>query len=48
MTPIRTDRRWDLGQPVFHDGPAWAEYDPPNVTHNYRRQAEGSTPRHSR
>jgi arylformamidase len=41
-TPLlRTDRLWDLSQPVCHDGPAWAEYDPPNLTHNYRRQAEG-------
>ncbi len=38
---IRTDRIWDLSQPIFHDGPAWAEYDPPNLTHNYRREAEG-------
>ena len=22
---IRTDRIWDLSQPIFHDGPAWAE-----------------------
>ncbi len=24
MTSIRTDRLWDLSQPVCHDGPAWA------------------------
>lgn len=48
MTLIRTDRMWDLSQPIFHDGPAWAEYDPPVIQHNYRRQAEGSTPRRSR
>jgi arylformamidase len=41
MTGIRTDRLWDLSQPVYHDGPAWAEYDPPVIQHNYRRQAEG-------
>jgi len=41
VTLIRTDRLWDLSQPVCHDGPAWAEYDPPVVRHNYRRQAEG-------
>lgn len=40
-TSIRTDRLWDLSQPVAHDGPAWAEYDPPFVSHNYRRSAEG-------
>lgn len=38
---IRTDRIWDLSQPTFHDGPAWADYDPPNHTHNYRCEAEG-------
>ena len=38
---IRTDRMWDLSQPIAHDGPAWAEYDPPVITHNYRRAAEG-------
>ena len=36
---IRTDRLWDLRQPIYHDGPAWADYDPPNLTHNYRREA---------
>lgn len=41
MTNIRTDRLWDLSQPVYHDGPAWAEYDPPVIQHNCRRQAEG-------
>jgi kynurenine formamidase len=41
MTRIRTDKLWDLSQPIRHDGPAWAEYDPPTVTHNYRREAEG-------
>lgn len=41
MTRIRSDRLWDLSQPVTHDGPAWAEYDPPVVQHNYRRAAEG-------
>lgn len=38
---VRTDRMWDLSQPIAHDGPAWAEYDPPVITHNYRRSAEG-------
>lgn len=38
---IRTDRLWDLSQPLAHDGPAWAEYDPPVVSRNYRREAEG-------
>jgi arylformamidase len=38
---INTDRLWDLSQPISHDGPAWAEYDPPVVTHNYRIAAEG-------
>jgi kynurenine formamidase len=38
---IRTDRMWDLSQPVAHDGPAWAEYDPPVITRNYRLAAEG-------
>lgn len=38
---VRTDRIWDLSQPIAHDGPAWAEYDPPVITHNYRRAAEG-------
>ncbi|HEY1688990.1 MAG TPA: cyclase family protein [Solirubrobacteraceae bacterium] len=41
MTLIHTKRLWDLSQPVYHDAPAWAEYDPPNLTRNYRRQAEG-------
>ncbi len=41
MARIRTERIWDLSQPVAHDGPAWAEYDPPTITHNYRRAAEG-------
>lgn len=41
MTRIRTERIWDLSQPVAHDGPAWAEYDPPVLTRNYRRAAEG-------
>jgi kynurenine formamidase len=35
------DRMWDLSQPVFHDGPGWAEYDPPVIRHNYRREVEG-------
>lgn len=34
-------RMWDLSQPVSHDGPGWAEYDPPVIRHNYRRQVEG-------
>lgn len=38
---VRTDRLWDLSQPVSHDGPAWPEYDPPFVSRNYRRSAEG-------
>jgi kynurenine formamidase len=41
MTKVRTDRLWDLSQPICHDGPAWAEYDPPTITRNYRRGAEG-------
>jgi hypothetical protein len=41
MTLIRTDRMWDLSQPIFRDAPAWAEYNPPGLTRNYRRQAEG-------
>lgn len=31
----------DLSQPVTHGGPAWAEYEPPHVTRNYRLGAEG-------
>lgn len=38
---INTDRLWDLSQPIAHDGPAWAEYDPPVISHNYRIAAEG-------
>lgn len=41
MTSIRTEKLWDLSQPVAHGGPAWAEYDPPVIQHNYRRAAEG-------
>ncbi len=41
MPRIRTDRMWDLSQPVGHGGPAWAEYEPPVVTRNYRLAAEG-------
>ncbi len=41
MARIRTDRLWDLSQPVAHDGPAWTEYNPPVITRNYRRAAEG-------
>jgi arylformamidase len=41
MTVLRSDRLWDLSQPVYHGAPAWAEYEPPNLAHNYRRQAEG-------
>jgi kynurenine formamidase len=41
LTRVKTDRIWDLSQPVSHDGPAWIEYDPPLVSHNYRRAAEG-------
>lgn len=41
MTPIRTEKVWDLSQPISHDGPAWPEYDPPTITHDYRRAAEG-------
>jgi kynurenine formamidase len=41
VSTVRTDRLWDLSQPVAHDGPAWPEYDPPVVTRNYRRAAEG-------
>ncbi|MFZ0090310.1 MAG: cyclase family protein [Solirubrobacteraceae bacterium] len=41
MPRIRTERLWDLSQPVAHGGPAWAEYEPPVVTRNYRRAAEG-------
>jgi kynurenine formamidase len=38
---IRPDKMWDLSQPVRHDGPGWAEYDPPIIRHNYRREVEG-------
>jgi kynurenine formamidase len=38
---IRSDKIWDLSQPVSHDGPGWAEYDPPVIRHNYRREVEG-------
>jgi kynurenine formamidase len=38
---IRTDKLWDLSQPVSHDGPAWPTYEPPSVRHNYRGGAEG-------
>lgn len=41
MARIRTDRMWDLSQPVAHGGPAWVAYEPPVVTRNYRRTAEG-------
>lgn len=41
MTEIRTDRIWDLSQPVAHGGPAWPEYEPPSVIRDYRRQVEG-------
>ncbi len=41
MTSIRTDRVWDLSQPIAHGGPAWAEFDPPILARNYRRGAEG-------
>jgi arylformamidase len=41
MPRIRTDRLWDLSQPVAHDGPAWAGYNPPVITRNYHRSAEG-------
>jgi kynurenine formamidase len=41
MPRINTDRMWDLSQPVARDGPAWAEYDPPVVSRNYRFAAEG-------
>ncbi|HWP32119.1 MAG TPA: cyclase family protein [Solirubrobacterales bacterium] len=38
---IKTDKLWDLSQPLAHDGPAWAEFDPPSITRNYRCAAEG-------
>ena len=41
MARIRTDRLWDLSQPVAHDGPAWVKYNSPVITRNYRRAAEG-------
>lgn len=41
MTHIHTDKLWDLSQPIDHDGPTWAEYEPPVISHNYRREAEG-------
>jgi arylformamidase len=41
VTRIHTEKVWDLSQPIRHDGPAWAAYDPPTITHNYRRAAEG-------
>jgi arylformamidase len=31
----------DLSQPIGHDGPAWADYDPPTITHDYRLAADG-------
>jgi kynurenine formamidase len=42
VSSIRTERMWDLSQPIYHDGPAWPEYDPPNLTRNHRRQVEGA------
>jgi len=41
VSRVRSERLWDLSQPVAHDGPAWAQYEPPVVQHNYRRAAEG-------
>lgn len=38
---VRTDRLWDLSQPVVHDGPATVEYDPPVVTRTFRRAVDG-------
>jgi arylformamidase len=41
VTRVRTDRLWDMSQPVCHDGPAWVEHEPPTIRRNYRREAEG-------
>jgi kynurenine formamidase len=30
---MRTDKLWDLSQPVAHDGPAWPTYEPPSIRH---------------
>jgi kynurenine formamidase len=38
---IRSDKTWDLSQPVSHDGPGWPEFDPPVIRHRYRREVEG-------
>jgi hypothetical protein len=38
---LRTDRMWDLSQPIFRDGSPWAEYVPPNVTHYRRLKGHG-------
>jgi kynurenine formamidase len=41
MIRVDVEHPIDLSQPVAHGGPAWAEYEPPNVTRNYRLGAEG-------
>jgi arylformamidase len=38
---IRTDKMWDLSQPVAHDGPGWPDFDPPSIRRNYRAGADG-------
>ncbi len=45
---IRTDRIWDLSQPIYHDGPAWR----PSMTRRTSltttaAKPRDSTPRHS-
>jgi kynurenine formamidase len=31
----------DLSQPISHQGPAWADYDPPSIAHEYTRAVDG-------
>jgi kynurenine formamidase len=38
---IRSDRMWDLSQPVAHDGPCWPEQTPPIIRHAERRAVSG-------
>lgn len=38
---IRSDRMWDLSQPVSHDGPCWPEQTPPSIRHNERAAVGG-------
>lgn len=41
MIRIDPARAIDLSQPIRHAGPAWADYDPPTITREYRLAAEG-------